>query len=70
MTTIVFVQGFLPLLPERDRMPTQEQAKGQRKRKAIELGIRGWLRFAYLEKTALNQHLAAFPTPSASSATK
>jgi hypothetical protein len=31
MTTIVAVQDFFPLLCERDRMPSQKQAKGQRK---------------------------------------
>jgi hypothetical protein len=39
MTTAVAVLEVFPLLGERDRMPSQKQAKGQRKEEGIGLGI-------------------------------
>jgi hypothetical protein len=38
MSTIVLVVDLFPLLCERDRMPSQKQAKGQRKKKGVGAG--------------------------------
>jgi hypothetical protein len=60
MSTAVVVLDVLQLLSERDRMPSQKQAKGQRKEKGMGLGIRGLSAHEASEETVLNQHLGAF----------
>jgi hypothetical protein len=58
MATVVVVQDFLALLCERDRMPSQKQAKGQRKAKEKALGIKLQSRGNHRQQITLNQHLA------------
>lgn len=63
MTTIVVVLDFFPLLRERDRMPSQKQAKGQRKKGKQGTRIRQTVLGNSSQETAWNQQIAAFPTP-------
>jgi hypothetical protein len=58
--TIVVVPDDFPLLCERERMPAQMQAKGQRIRKAKEVRESGIDRPLRPEETVLNQHFGAF----------